>query len=183
MRLANSSNHWIDFSYKKMCKFINDFGEEFNIVIYWYNNDSISYYSIPYSFLKNILVEDNLDNRGRWVFTIYEGDILHLHKRGKNCNIKSFLNTPINVSFESTINLESSEERKRKLKLHKTLERDKSFIKQIKREYYISNPEMPCQICGFSFNKNYGELGIGFIEAHHKIPLSELKPQRQRKRI
>lgn len=31
-----------------------------------------------------------------------------------------------------------------------------------------------CQACGFSFGDRYGELGKGFIEAHHLKPLSSL---------
>ena len=30
-----------------------------------------------------------------------------------------------------------------------------------------------CQACGFDFAKTYGELGKGFIEVHHVVPLSE----------
>lgn len=30
-----------------------------------------------------------------------------------------------------------------------------------------------CQICGFSFEEFYGELGKGYIEVHHLIPLSD----------
>lgn len=30
-----------------------------------------------------------------------------------------------------------------------------------------------CQICGFSFEEFYGELGKGYVEIHHIIPLSE----------
>ena len=33
IRLANSSNHWVDFSYKKLQGFINNFGNDFNLVI------------------------------------------------------------------------------------------------------------------------------------------------------
>lgn len=31
-----------------------------------------------------------------------------------------------------------------------------------------------CQVCAFDFEEVYGELGRGFIELHHKNPLSEL---------
>lgn len=31
-----------------------------------------------------------------------------------------------------------------------------------------------CQICGFDFEKTYGKIGKGFIEVHHKVPLSDL---------
>ncbi len=30
-----------------------------------------------------------------------------------------------------------------------------------------------CQVCGFSFEEFYGELGKGYIEVHHLIPLSD----------
>lgn len=35
--------------------------------------------------------------------------------------------------------------------------------------------EYKCQICGFDFEKVYGEIGKNFIEVHHKIPLSEIR--------
>lgn len=34
--------------------------------------------------------------------------------------------------------------------------------------------EYKCQICGFNFEKVYGEIGKDFIEVHHKVPLSEI---------
>lgn len=30
-----------------------------------------------------------------------------------------------------------------------------------------------CQACGFSFGRRYGDLGNGFIEVHHIIPISQ----------
>lgn len=37
-------------------------------------------------------------------------------------------------------------------------------------EYYGTN----CYVCGFKFEKNYGEIGKDFIHVHHLIPLSEI---------
>lgn len=31
-----------------------------------------------------------------------------------------------------------------------------------------------CQVCGFEFDKKYGELGSEYIEVHHKTPVSEM---------
>lgn len=31
-----------------------------------------------------------------------------------------------------------------------------------------------CQVCGFDFAKSYGDLGSGFIEVHHVVPLSQV---------
>jgi 5-methylcytosine-specific restriction protein A len=33
-----------------------------------------------------------------------------------------------------------------------------------------------CQVCMFSFEATYGELGEGFIEVHHLVPVSKLGP-------
>jgi 5-methylcytosine-specific restriction protein A len=32
---------------------------------------------------------------------------------------------------------------------------------------------LACEVCNFDFGVVYGELGTGFAECHHKLPLSE----------
>jgi len=54
-------------------------------------------------------------------------------------------------------------------------ERNNSLITQIKKKALKANPMLNCEVCGFSFYEKYGELGKGFIEAHHKTPLYESK--------
>jgi 5-methylcytosine-specific restriction endonuclease McrA len=39
-----------------------------------------------------------------------------------------------------------------------------------------------CQVCGICFKQRYGDLGKGVIEAHHRVPLSQLR-QRVRTRL
>ena len=39
-----------------------------------------------------------------------------------------------------------------------------------------------CNICGFSFLDIYGEVGQGFIEAHHINPLNEREGQQVTKK-
>ena len=34
-----------------------------------------------------------------------------------------------------------------------------------------------CQVCGLHFEKVYGKLGVEFAEAHHRVPLSQLREQ------
>jgi len=70
-------------------------------------------------------------------------------------------NEPITVEGESS------------LATHMRKERDYKFIKEIKRKALLKNKMLNCEVCGFSFLEFYGEIGIGFIEAHHKNPLSE----------
>jgi predicted HNH restriction endonuclease len=31
-----------------------------------------------------------------------------------------------------------------------------------------------CQVCGLRFEDTYGRLGVGYAEAHHRVPLSQL---------
>ena len=58
----------------------------------------------------------------------------------------------------------------RKFRQHKRYERNQRLSKEAKRIHgYI------CQACGFNFQKAYGIIGEGFIEAHHLRSLSKLK--------
>ena len=42
------------------------------------------------------------------------------------------------------------------------------------REAAIRIHGTKCMICGFDFEKKYGELGKGYIEVHHIRPMSEI---------
>ncbi len=59
-------------------------------------------------------------------------------------------------------------------KLHKLRERDSKINKKKKESYYRKNQKLDCEVCGFDFYKVYGDLGKGFIEVHHRIPLSKI---------
>ncbi|WP_371514390.1 HNH endonuclease [Arenibacter sp. NBRC 103722] len=54
-------------------------------------------------------------------------------------------------------------------------------MKAKKNSYFKSNGKLDCEVCGFDFYLKYGELGKGFIECHHKTPLSELEPNTETK--
>jgi hypothetical protein len=58
---------------------------------------------------------------------------------------------------------------------HLRYERNSSFIKKVKEQALCENKMLNCQICGFSFIEKYGEIGEGFIEAHHIRPFFEIK--------
>ncbi len=65
------------------------------------------------------------------------------------------------------------EEDIRTLREHKRIERNKKLAARAKKIHGHK-----CKACGFDFEKNYGVLGKGFIEAHHLTPLSLLKGQK-----
>lgn len=42
-----------------------------------------------------------------------------------------------------------------------------------------NNGDCSCSICGFNFEKVYGDIGCGFIHVHHLVPLSKIgKPHK-----
>jgi hypothetical protein len=65
-------------------------------------------------------------------------------------------------------------EGKLKEKLHLSRERNAEVIRQAKLRALQSEGKLTCACCGFDFNAVYGQLGKGFIEAHHTTPISEL---------
>lgn len=57
-------------------------------------------------------------------------------------------------------------------RVHKTHERNSNITKKAKN-LAEKNGNLKCQVCGFDFYENYGELGKGYIECHHTIPVSQ----------
>lgn len=57
-------------------------------------------------------------------------------------------------------------------KLHKVRERDRRIVEAKKKKVLKDKGELKCEACDFDFEKIYGEMGKGYIECHHLIPLS-----------
>ena len=66
-------------------------------------------------------------------------------------------------------------EGKQKFKQHYARERDSSITRKAKAKRLAETGKLACDVCNFDFSYTYGELGHGFIEAHHTVPVSELK--------
>ena len=105
------------------------------------------------------------------MFTI-KNDILRC--QNLSIDVSMFKHLGDSCIFNETFQGVSNSEGSRQLSSHLRIERDSDFIRKIKATYYKEDYRMPCQICGISFVQKYGELGRGFIEAHHKVPLSDL---------
>jgi 5-methylcytosine-specific restriction enzyme A len=60
-------------------------------------------------------------------------------------------------------------------KLHKVIERNTSIVLEKKKLSLVQHGYLDCEVCEFNFERFYGVLGKGFIECHHRIPLSKLK--------
>ena len=57
---------------------------------------------------------------------------------------------------------------------HTIRERNTKQIQKAKIEYIAKNGAV-CQVCGFNFKDVYGNVGADYIEAHHTLPVSEMK--------
>lgn len=87
-------------------------------------------------------------------------------------NVDNITETPQNLEDEE----EFFQEGKVKYRLHRHKERNKKLIKAAKENFKLNNDnKLFCEACGFNFVNTYGaEIGEGFIEAHHTIPISEV---------
>lgn len=72
---------------------------------------------------------------------------------------------------------QSFPEGKLKYRLHRMKERSRKLSKAVKDARLREVGELLCDVCGFSFRERYGDLGDGYIEAHHTVAISELKKE------
>jgi len=86
----------------------------------------------------------------------------------------SIVNKLYNIPNEEDEDFHSVKEGKVIYKLHKLRERDSKINKKKKDDYLKKFGKLNCEVCDFDFHNFYGELGKGFIEAHHRIPLSDI---------
>lgn len=61
------------------------------------------------------------------------------------------------------------------MRLHKRYERDPKLVAE-KRRAAAAAGKLACEVCGFEFEKAYGELGTGYVEVHHTKPVYTLQP-------
>lgn len=57
--------------------------------------------------------------------------------------------------------------------VHKTRERAPQIMKMKKSTVLAKKGKLVCEICEFCFEEVYGDMGKGYIECHHIIPLSQ----------
>ena len=57
---------------------------------------------------------------------------------------------------------------------HKEVKLNKYERSRINRAHCINHFKCFCQVCGFDFEKAYGQIGEEYIQVHHKIPVSQL---------
>src|SRR5438093_10328625 len=92
--------------------------------------------------------------------------------RNKNTGERIF------VVAEDEDDANSYPEGKESFASHRKLERSAKLAKKVKDQRLKEIGDLCCDVCGFSFEKYYGPMGVGFIEAHHTVPVSKFKGRR-----
>ncbi len=175
---------WVAFIKNKINLLKERFNDDFNIVICWGDENSADYICVPYNDIKHLLVDEHLTNSTtgslRWTFII-KNDLLCVHANSKySINIAKYLNRLQSSSAETRSDtITAYSEGKDKLVLHKTKERTPELISKFKSYKASKDSSLSCEVCGFSFKKVYGDIGDGYIEAHHITPISMLTEERE----
>jgi 5-methylcytosine-specific restriction protein A len=59
---------------------------------------------------------------------------------------------------------------------HRARERNRTLVTRAKQLAQKRSGRLACQVCEFVFGVRYGRLGEGYIECHHVVPISQLRP-------
>ncbi len=111
----------------------------------------------------------------------------HLNKKSQICHsseLLSYIRNELNQSVPEPFYEENSDGSFFPEEVRDNEEYYEGATKKITVNIYERNPEArqkcielygtDCYICGFNFEKQYGETGKGFIHVHHLKPLSEI---------
>ncbi|HEY1013855.1 MAG TPA: HNH endonuclease [Herpetosiphonaceae bacterium] len=61
-------------------------------------------------------------------------------------------------------------------RLHLLRERNQTLVQTKKQQVLAQTGRLACEACTFDFAARYGDLGQGFAECHHLLPLAQLQP-------
>jgi 5-methylcytosine-specific restriction protein A len=80
-----------------------------------------------------------------------------------------YINGVISINENNTEKEHTEGELRHALLEYRT--RNSVVVREAKKQYKLkNNGSLPCEVCEFDFFDEYGELGLDFIEAHHKKP-------------
>jgi len=77
--------------------------------------------------------------------------------------------------YSPELDEEEFEEGRVLTRVHKARERSRVATQKKKVSVLKRTGALACEACGFDFKEVYGDLGDGFAECHHTVPVSQLK--------
>jgi 5-methylcytosine-specific restriction protein A len=98
--------------------------------------------------------------------------------------IRSFIESDVPVSASDMVeeDTELAPEGRLLVRVHRSYERKpENRLKKLAAFRKANNGRIFCECCGFDFEATYGDRGVGFIECHHQLALSLLKPHQSPK--
>jgi len=131
---------------------------------------------------KGMMAHSKLDKE---VFEEFCSDVNRLHQiangiRQVSNNIE-ISNAVSRIENDETSETDSVKEGQVLYKLHKVRERDRKIVEAKKKNVLKDKGELKCEACDFDFEKKYGQMGKGYIECHHLIPLSNFQTTKETK--
>jgi hypothetical protein len=106
-----------------------------------------------------------------------QNSTMHLVKAVYNKYLEIYSDKNFNEDTLIDDDERSFPEGKEKYQLHKSKERNNKLVQLAKDRYKQIDNTLKCQVCNFSFVEVYGEIGSGFIEAHHIFPIHMLEKE------
>ena len=158
------TNYWLDLSEGKLQYYRNLTQDNFNIIIYGDDDDETDFYTIPYSELKHLLVEENFslskqNSRKRWVGNIIFHKI-QLGLKNTRLNISQFYS---NILLANNLQLISQSIEENDYAIENAKREVLTRTKQsIFRRKVLENFSYQCCLTGITEN--------GLLVASHIIP-------------
>lgn len=88
-------------------------------------------------------------------------------------------NSPSPAAFDENVPVREGGAKTRLKNIYERSQRLRDYVIRQRME----QASLRCEVCDFDFEDFYGELGRGFIEVHHKIPIYCRKGQSEESRI
>ena len=138
------------------------------------NNDTTEYYLA--NFLKDFgfsILQNGVNALEKHIE--YYENLRNTTMKGLRAILKKYqliLNNQNNIVYPDEIESQTLSEGVKKQVIVNAYERNPKARQECIKHYGIK-----CFICGFDFEKKYGEIGKGFIHVHHVKPLSEINEE------
>ena len=109
------------------------------------------------------------------VWDEFSDDPARLHAAAAGIRSAIDIIDPVDAAQDDP-DLESAPEGRLLTRVHVVRERSSKLTNGHKQAVLTETGKLECEGCGFDFHMTYGERGHGFIECHHTVPVSSLKP-------